>query len=447
MSAPSLFSVMKSPRTWISAAVMAGVLLALALVSGRVREFLSGEDFQKLVERHAGAALGGDAELTPLRWTGPSAFSDTLRVRGGSGSSFQEIEARHLRADWNWRAIFSGAWRLEEITVESLRGTFGPPSGTGSGLADPLPFPAPSGWISFLPKRFELGQALIRRADLSFGDISLRDSALKIQPDRGDWKFSGTGGTLAIPHWPSLSVESYQSRSGGDRLRIDAASLRVSATGRIAVSGDWPGKLDLEWDGVELSDLLQPPWKGMVNGTVSGNGKIEAAGSAGSFQISNAVLRGAEWLEELAILTGRGDFRRLSIQKATGDFEFREGVWRWNDLVLESEGLLRIEGRVSVSADRSLSGEVRVGVASALLRSLPGAREKVFTETRDGFVWTPVRLGGTLESPSEDLSARLAMAAGETVLEAVQPVLQAVPAGAGDAVGETINTLFDILGR
>jgi hypothetical protein len=58
-----------------------------------------------------------------------------------------------------------------------------------------------------------------------------------------------------------------------------------------------------------------------------------------------------------------------------------------------------------------------------------------------------VSLGGTLDSPEENLSARLATAAGDQVLEAVQPILEAVPAGAGEAVGETINTLFDMLGR
>ena len=61
---------MKSPGIWISAAVLVVVLLALVIVSGRVRDFLSGEDFQKLVEHHAGAAFGGEAELTPLRWAG-----------------------------------------------------------------------------------------------------------------------------------------------------------------------------------------------------------------------------------------------------------------------------------------------------------------------------------------------------------------------------------------
>jgi hypothetical protein len=58
-----------------------------------------------------------------------------------------------------------------------------------------------------------------------------------------------------------------------------------------------------------------------------------------------------------------------------------------------------------------------------------------------------VILGGTLDSPEENLSARLATAAGDQVLEAVQPILEAVPGRAGEAVGETINTLFDMLGR
>jgi hypothetical protein len=185
----------------------------------------------------------------------------------------------------------------------------------------------------------------------------------------------------------------------------------------------------------------------MVSGDLSGTAELDSQKAGGRFELSNGVVRGAEWLETLATLTGREEFRRLAIQNATGAWEFRKGAWHWKDLVLESEGLLRVEGSLRVSEDRKLSGELRLGVAAELLRPLPGAREKVFTESRDGFVWTPVSLGGTLDSPEENLSARLSTAAGDQVLEAVQPILEAVPGGAGEAVGETINTLFDLLGR
>jgi hypothetical protein len=52
-----------------------------------------------------------------------------------------------------------------------------------------------------------------------------------------------------------------------------------------------------------------------------------------------------------------------------------------------------------------------------------------------------------LDAPTENLSSRLVAAAGGAALEAVAPVLQSVPEPARKAVDDTINTLFDILGR
>jgi hypothetical protein len=40
----------------------------------------------------------------------------------------------------------------------------------------------------------------------------------------------------------------------------------------------------------------------------------------------------------------------------------------------------------------------------------------VFRESRDGYLWAPVAIGGTRDNPSEDLSVRLLRAMGEEVL-------------------------------
>jgi hypothetical protein len=152
-------------------------------------------------------------------------------------------------------------------------------------------------------------------------------------------------------------------------------------------------------------------------------------------------------LEKAADFTGRAEFRRLPISKSTADFEIQNGNFAFRNVVLESAGLLRVEGSLSVAKNKNLVGELQVGVAPALLNGIPGARSKVFTREADGFVWTPVSVGGSIDTPTENLSSRLVAAAGGAALEAVEPVLQSVPEPARKAVDETINTLFDILGR
>ena len=47
---------------------------------------------------------------------------------------------------------------------------------------------------------------------------------------------------------------------------------------------------------------------------------------------------------------------------------------------------------------------------------IPGAENLVFEKKRDGFLWAPMTLQGTLSEPREDLSGRLIAAAGKAIL-------------------------------
>jgi hypothetical protein len=425
---------------WIVACVVLAVLIASALIFSFAKAYFSGDDFHGLVEHHAGRAFAGEVELSPMRWDGSEVFGESLRVRRGEGS---EIHARHLRAKWNWRAVFSGAWRLEEVSVESLEGTFGA-AVASSNVAPESQAP----WFAaLLPKRFELGSARIQKADLDFGDIALRGSSLEIRQEFVDWKIAGRGGTLDVPGWPALEVETFRGRLAGAGFAIESSSLRTGEAGNIEAAGSWPGSLDLEWSDVALAELIEARWKNFISGTVSGNAVVDSGGAVGKFRIEDGRFTGAPWLDTLAALTGVRDFQSLAFSLADGNFERRDDVWRLTNLVLDSAGLLRIEGNMEVTADRKLSGALRVGVASKVLRGMPGADGLVFSQGGDGYFWAPVVLGGTLDAPTEDLSERLAAAAGAAVIESVRPALEAVPEKARDAVGETINTLFDILGR
>src|SRR5690606_18388541 len=97
------------------------------------------------------------------------------------------------------------------------------------------------------------------------------------------------------------------------------------------------------------------------------------------------------------------------------------------DLALESKGLMRVEGRCELAPDRALAGTLRVGVTPQTLQWLPGSRERVFTVAENGYLWTPVRLGGTWENPQEDLSARLAAAMKDEVIDQGRKVIDALP--------------------
>ena len=76
-----------------------------------------------------------------------------------------------------------------------------------------------------------------------------------------------------------------------------------------------------------------------------------------------------------------------------------------------------------------IDGAFQVGVTPGSLQWLPGAQAKVFTESRGGYLWAPMRLTGPVNKPNEDLTPRLAAAAQGAVIEGVQ-----------NAAGEAIKT-------
>lgn len=432
---------MTTKRAGIFIGLLVLAVAALFLWS-RVRGFLEGEEFRRLVEEFAGGAVRGQAAIEPLRWDGAHVETGSLRLTGGEGSKVRSIHAENLRAKIDWSAVLSGAWRVEKFLAKRLSAEFGEATAAHTSNGS-----SPTAALAFLPSRFEMGVVVIDRADLDFGETEIQKTALEVRPEGRGWKFNGSGGRFVCPWLPPLVIESFLADWSEGRVSIAASSLKLGANGKISAVGKWPGAIDAKWTGVLPSDFPGGKWGANLDGKLAGSAQVEAGRVKGNFDWSGGSLRGVPILEKAADFTGRAEFRSLPISKSTADFEIQKGEFVFRNVVLESAGLLRVEGTLSVSKNKDLVGELQVGVAPALLDGIPGARSKVFTREADGFVWTPLTVGGSLEAPTENLSSRLVAAAGGAALEALAPVLQSVPEPARKAVGETINTLFDIIGR
>jgi hypothetical protein len=115
-------------------------------------------------------------------------------------------------------------------------------------------------------------------------------------------------------------------------------------------------------------------------------------------------------LDTIAKLTGIATFRNLPVQVARASYVRRGESTDWNDVVLESKGLVQFIGKATTGSDGSLSGTFQLGITSSIVSILPFAKEILGLNEHDGFIWMPVQIGGTLSHPTEDLSPRLAMA-------------------------------------
>ncbi len=177
---------------------------------------------------------------------------------------------------------------------------------------------------------------------------------------------------------------------------------------------------------VPASSILENDWKKHVQGSVSGGvdlrgGRDGVTHVAGLVRLQDGMLTGLPVLDRLALFCGSSRFRQLPLHKASAQFRYKEAAWHVSDILVESENLVRVEGWLEIGKGGELNGRLQVGLRSdGLWSALPGFSD-VFSASRQGaggnLVWANVNIGGTLDNPSEDLSARLIKAAGDRLTE------------------------------
>lgn len=424
-------------------ALIAGAVVFISIQIGR---FVHSPGFSHFIASRAGAALKAEATLQPLRWDGDSALSESLMLIGRDSAALDRLEAKVLRAQWNWRALLSGAWKIENIEIQALAAAFKLKTGAD---ADAAPddasnkLAATSFLAPWLPSRFELGRFDVKKADLRFGDIQSNGQALTVQPVEGGYNIEARGGSLSIPGLPPLVHAQSRIRQREGIYYLDDSRFFLSSAGSVVASGNSGAKarLTLVWDGVPVAGLPVPDLAKYLDGTSQGQATRDAQGVwRGNIAFTGACLRDLPLLKNAASILRDSSWTNPSLEKLSTDFEWSEGNLTLTNLVVESAGLARIEGSVSIAKGGALSGQVELGLDLNTLKLLPGARETIFATSRNGWYWSPVQLGGTLSAPKEDLSPRLAAClAGAVLLNGSGKALDAVPAKAIDTAKDLMN--------
>lgn len=428
-----------------------GLLLLLAIAgllgaSAWFRGFLASEQLRAAVERGIGSGLAGNATLRQLSWTGWSVFSDGLELHG-SGGPVRILQAEQLRGEVNWRAAFGGAWRVETLSVGYASGELStepprpPEELTGSTLGKTGPVDRVG---NYLPNRFELGRLRIERTNLKFGHLQAEGVTIDASPDGNGWVIAGEGGSLGFAPFPKLAVNRFRSRWQDRTFFLSESDLRLGGNGRVRIAGEAgrKGTLRIDWDQVDVSDLLPSDWKNILHGIAKGSALWKASAPlTGNITVTDGRLENVPLLHQVGRFTGNPSFDRMPLHEFRGDFIWDRGTLLLNSVVLESRGLLRIEGSCRIAPDGALAGEFQVGVTPQTLQWIPGSRERVFTDERSGYRWTKVTLSGTLEHPQENLTPVLLQAMGAEAINRVEGAMEAIP----QSTRERIKGLLDFV--
>lgn len=442
---------------WVSLGIV--VLLVVGALIGFpiwVRGVLQSAEFRQLVAAKTGQALHATATYSPLSWQGASVFSDSLQVEGSPASYVKKFEANQVRAEMNWRAAWDGVWRLDRVDVVHFVGEFGPRIDSAPEVVSVPTRKLPA----FLPQKFELGELHLAQSKLTFlagkdgVPVVLNDARLILKPSGAGWAIDGNSGILALPHFPEMQVVTFRSRLQENVFFLTEANLRLGENGTLTATGEFAenSHLKIQWTRLDATTFLDEEWRTRLSGRFDGTAQFDwpeagpALGTAmGTFQVTEGMLQNLPLLDKVADFTGARQFRHMPIQEFSGVYRWSAGTLTVTDLVLESKGLMRVEGRCELAPDGKLAGTLRVGVTPQTLQWLPGSRERVFTVAEKGYLWTPVRLAGTWQNPKEDLSARLAAATKDEVIDQGRKVIDALPGPAKEGAQGILDALMPLL--
>ena len=160
--------------------------------------------------------------------------------------------------------------------------------------------------------------------------------------------------------------------------------------------------------------------------------------------MSGAETRNLPALVKLASVFRRENYDTVPWDSVRFDFlRGPDGTVTFANLLAVSPTGLAVRGSGTLAAG-SVSADLQLGVRREGRPWLVAFMPVLFRNEADGYLWTKVKVGGTPQKPTEDLSPRIVAAiAALPAAEAVDAAVE-IPAGAVEAAG---GLLRQLLGR
>jgi len=422
---------------------MTGVIVLVLLAAGGAAWLLRDELLARVLPGRLASELsqllGAEVEI------GDAGYRDgTLRVgRGvvtGEAMPFERLEFEDARTALDWRQWRE--WTKSPLHIEAAKLDLVWRDGAaGSGAKIPRVSAADSlPPLDILAARFSF-----RRADAA--GWQLRDTAARLRRENGAWSVSARDGFFEAPGWPAMKIERLSIEQQGRDWRVPSFALADEQGGVLAGSAVMEdGKVtgEFSWQDLQVSGFLPEEAASYFSARSSGDARLEEGELRGSMKLAGAETRHLPALVKLASVFRRENYDTVPWESVR--FEFLrgpDGTVTFANLLAVSPAGLAVRGSGTVSA-RTLSADLQLGVRREGRPWLVAFVPVLFRNEKDGYLWTAVKVGGTPQKPTEDLSPRIVAAiAALPAAEAVEAATE-IPAGAVEAAG---GLLRELLGR
>eukprot|EP00903_Cladosiphon_okamuranus_P004132 g4130.t1 len=394
--------------------------------------YLHSEGFRKFLSVRAGGAAKVEGEFEELRWDGLAV--KTGGFHGEGKGLVESIRAERIETEIGYGGFSRGVWevkptRIGEMEIHIAKTDSHPETETSGKRAKEVKRKQP-GW---LPDEVEL-------ESLEIGDVSVavktRDGVssakgmrILLEPAGGaeSYRAEIKGGVVEFPNdvVPQLEIERIKGTYRRKNLFLNEAVLNGWEDGRITASGEFgfaEGTAVVEGtvDGVRCDEFLDGNWARRLTGDARTDFVFDNRGGrqviSGELVIENGTLTALPMLDALVAYADTRRFRVVQLSEAHTRWRYTDDETLFQEIVLASEGLVRLEGSFSIKGEE-IDGRFQLGVLPGVLSNIPGAETAVFMPGSHGLLWAPVHITGTVDDMKEDLTGRLIDAAGMRMLE------------------------------
>lgn len=417
--------------------IVALILLALVaagyfMVKRSIDDAFRDGSLERLVARKSGAKLGADeCGYLPLAWREMLIRSDGVLARGKPPRSLTVINATNIRAHCSLRNLLQRKWTVTLLEASHLQAAFG--EGAAVNVQQILPRQPelePRDDAESLVK-VDIHETHIPRTDVYWGKTTDHVGGFK---EVDSWFYTkghdhldiaGRGGTFRQTGWPELKVDQLRLHWVRPKLQVESAFFSVGqpanlhVTGELDFNGPFGMQLHLSVKQSPAEPFLMGYWRGKFDSVFDSETDLEKQSGAdtkvtasGEFNFSHSVVHDVDVLAKIAAVTRHPQFEKPKIDVLRFHYRWTGTQLEVSHFEAETKGLCRLEGDFSLD-NSNIDGNFKVGAAPDVVDALPGAREKVFTESHDGYLWTTWHLSGPTRHPREDLTPRLVAAAQE----------------------------------
>ena len=419
-------NLLPSRRKLLILATAIGIFFPLTIAIGvavflspLLTSYLESDAFRVAMEKETAKGLHfPQASYAPIRRIGAlTAQSDNFKADHGQ-KAMKALDAHGITAKFDPWGVFLRQWRFTDVRVQSGNVEI------QIYEANPEAVPRKPWFAIFLPNRVYLEKIESEQANITWRFRHERagffGTQLLITPNGRDFEYVVTGGRLKMAVVPDLDLRRTHILITKTLLTVydlDLASdsrsdESIRAQGSAGLGQDKSVDVKANFNSVPIRQWLPAEWKGRLKGSAFGDvqwtgkdAKLESSFGEGSLRIRNGRVDNVPLLNKLAELARKKSFERLDLNECSLGFAWHYSEIEIKDVTIEEKGKFRIEGEISVKR-RLLRGTIKLGLTREYLDWLPNP-EEVFSRRSGGYLWTEVRVSGTIDEPRQDLSERI----------------------------------------